>query len=1396
LSQVYPAPTIVLGVGRFGLATLERLGEDWMGLALSGADETLANLRLIAALPADDREAPGDGENRSPRGPGPWRSREIRASRIARELGEGDLPSRALDFVLLRSLGLVRYRDGAYEVGIPRDGGAIEVEEPGRERDGGGEARQHSSRTIRRRRYFHWISLSPDPIVAAERLRQATERYKDLDLFLTPLVNRVRQGHSPRALLATISRCFALLESRDPTPWPWLRGALEETVDPAVDPTAPGPSGSPVRLDLGAALLDQRSALRATEGYLGGVPTPLPSWKPWLTEDGGETGDLPTLEVWLPRPFDPRTSDVEMPLDPMDLLARDWEVTGWAADEKGTDAVSFLPVRTTPWRLGLFDHDSRRERPGVRQRFEARLEELGRNARQGLLRLWVDLQRVRVSETIDGVVLQGRMRDHLADGLQQSLELIGELLVRPLADGQGPDDEPSDGPGEDGGEDAGPEPCLPDDGLPRRPRAQVERDLSDVPSRFLSGLVVDERATEDPVMRLLVDRLGELGLTEAGETEGFRHPLLTTIRLDPEDGDEADDATSGPERPPGGLRTLRRCLNHQVRRLLDVRLLARYRQHPTRRPPRLTVFVVGDMSEPFVRASMRPILRDVHAELLRAFTPIFQSFRQGFDRSLCITPILWMPHPADPFKGAPSAPSRCEEAAIIDSIHGIRNWVECVLPPGRRFIPQIFVNSRITDVASLDLREAVRQTRDFLSLQLRNDLAADQWLRRIASGSGQSDLFSSFSCYEIDFPALRCREYLAGFMARELLDQVKGKPAAPVDEWTRDREEEEHRERLQPFAPKPLDGLVEPAREKLAPIIRDAATSLRTKVDGRGRNLDTSTPGAEIRERFDDAFLQGLHRELGACWQQLTGRTGEVDEAVDRLRYGTSEELVRKLVRLRQAGDQLVEEDLGEGGLLRAFASFGRTRRWMAEQLQKREAERREKEAQATRHSIPQPKVLDDLRDRIHQAADRKPDADPIRLGLFLWLALAAILGTPLAHAVAYLRDLHLHPGVLEALLGPLAPVTGGLALFLPCWWLVHQFLDRRTRAVRQAIDEMAEGTARLVQGGPPPLFDQAPSIRSFLESRLELTGAVATRAFSARLFERAVADVHLADRLVRSVDVQARVLERRAEDLGVRSAMGQSRHDENLDGLLEGHGNDRRERLISPNELRLYYAREVRDESDLRARTHGFIAAAGGLEHWRLQAAFGDTERVLEHCRKIFAPLVDEPVASQGLFADELGRRLVEFVGRYYSNIGFGAEFRGFEGLDPDGVEVTADASLVLHKELGRVFEGSRGARPDIPTTRTMDVHAAEIRPNAVYMLSLVQGIRVYSVRNLRRFESFHDRVQMPDDRAFPLTQESRDDRPTQPVNPLSGFEHVARGRSFGGGRRGGAPPAEGDEP
>ncbi|HXT50020.1 MAG TPA: hypothetical protein VN811_03205, partial [Thermoanaerobaculia bacterium] len=135
MSSVYPAPAIVVGVGRFGLALLERLGEDWAGLKISGADASIGNLRLLAV-----RSAAADNG---------WRRFEEGAVRIAGHVAGSDLPSLALDFAIVRALGLVRYRDGCYQVALPRDAGVVDVEEEG----------------SRRLRYFEWLRLDCDPIV-------------------------------------------------------------------------------------------------------------------------------------------------------------------------------------------------------------------------------------------------------------------------------------------------------------------------------------------------------------------------------------------------------------------------------------------------------------------------------------------------------------------------------------------------------------------------------------------------------------------------------------------------------------------------------------------------------------------------------------------------------------------------------------------------------------------------------------------------------------------------------------------------------------------------------------------------------------------------------------------------------------------------------------------------------------------------------------------------------------------------------------------------------------------------------------------------------------------------------------------------------------------------------
>ena len=70
------------------------------------------------------------------------------------------------------------------------------------------------------------------------------------------------------------------------------------------------------------------------------------------------------------------------------------------------------------------------------------------------------------------------------------------------------------------------------------------------------------------------------------------------------------------------------------------------------------------------------------------------------------------------------------------------------------------------------------------------------------------------------------------------------------------------------------------------------------------------------------------------------------------------------------------------------------------------------------------------------------------------------------------------------------------------------------------------------------------------------------------------------------------------------------------------------------------------------------------------------------------------------------------------------------------------------------------------------MQVVPCGVRSHTAYMLSLAQGIRPHTVRNLRRFESFHDRATLPEDRTFPL---SGDGGTRGSLNRLSACDSLA---------------------
>ena len=1332
-AAAFPAPTLVVGIGRLGLAVLERLGEDWMWLQQAGGDPTLRNLRLLHLRPVGT--------------PDEWRAGEQASVRLARHVGNDDLPRLALDFVILRCLGLVRFRNGCYQVALPRDAGAVAVERSGLDESASGLAAGAPvvegptlRRRVVRRRYFDWLELAHDPVEAVDRLRVLSERVGELDLFVRPLVQRVREGQSPHVLLTCVSRCRALVAGRDPSPWAWLRARdLAGLEGPA--------QGWTVRPNW----------LVAEDGPLELVaPEPLPGWDAWRAASrAGTDGPAPDLLLRVPQPFRSGPDDLLSPLLPQDLLRVDWERSGWGATQATEgDALEFETLAASPFRLGLFDHAGG---PGAQGGWDPRLPDrlavLGAQLHRGLVRVWLDLQR-----TGSAAAASGPETARAGQAVRQSFDLLGELLVRPLvaapsAAGVAAADGAASPAAAMGGEGVA-APSL-------RPRQDPWVDGPSLPERAsgrLRGLSVASQPQGTELQRALEARLAALGLGDGHGLAPRSRPLLREIELVAPDV-ETDPPADG---SAAGLLALRAALNEEARHLFHFTHLASYRAQPTRRPPRLTLFVVGDLGEPFVRRSVQTAVRVAHAELLRAYGPLFASYREGFDRSLAVVPILWSPEPADAFGGAHPDANQGEEAAIIDAVHGLRRWVESV-PRGRRCVPQLLINSRVTDNAVLGLGEAAAQTRHFIAFQARQDLSRDEWLRRTAVGVRGDDLFASFACYEIGFPAERAREYLANRFARTCLGHlleggVAAPPPGPQPSWT----------------PGPqLLAPLGPARDELQRAADALAEDLAADVDGAA-TVDGGAPAAALCAAYDDAFEETLRRKVHRRWSELTRSQGRMDDMVGALRAGAARELSRSLEAVRVHGDSLIADEASEGGLRSAQAGFHAVRAEARALLDERERGRAQAQAACMRHRIPETAPIGAARAAVVEHATRKPDQGPMLVGLLLWALLAPVLGAPLLQTVAVFLGLPQQPGPLEVALGPLAPALALPLLLLPVAWLLRRHLHKHVEAVRGAVRSLAEATRRVVTGdGLDPRDEAQPSVRSFFDARLLHSGALAARGFGLRVHAAARQQARLAQRISRSVGVQLQILRQRAEELGARSspeaptAGGVS---DRIEGLFASRFGAGSALLVSPASLLPYYAKRVGHDADVGTALPTLLRDVGGLAEWRREACLADTEAILGVTRQAFRDLVDVPVSRQPSFADEAGQRLCTFVARHYPNMGFGAKFVGYEGLDPDGVRVLADATLVAHPELERLYRCAR-ALPDAPsTTDTLRVRPCTQLNNVAYMFSLAQGIRPRSVHNLRRFESFHERD--PDAAAAPPERSEEAGRVgtdvSAPVTPL----------------------------
>jgi hypothetical protein len=1269
-SRVFPEPAVVVGIGRFGLAVLEKLGTSWSWLNDAGVDASIENLRLVHLRSEGPDDAPA------------WRNVDGMAVVRADLVKDGDTARSALNMAILRTLGFIRFHGGMYQVAVPRDAGAA-VLSPGSRAEGEPSDGDEVAET-RRARYFEWLALDEDPVIAADLLRRRSEREKDLDLFITPVLERVRNGHSPGTILACVRRAMALAHGRDPSPWGW----------------SPRDKTDPTLAELLLTPLEREDELRSNADWK------LPGGMPADPAHGPE-GAAGTLRI--PAPMVPGADDSTAPTDPRLVLSLPWQLTGWTMQERGAtdhDLMTFTPLKLGWLRLGMYDGEvvSHGQDPDARavKLLPNRLKALADGVYRGLLTLFIDMRLARIQEyEVPVLEDQGLADRELA--IDQSLEILGEFLIRPL--GRQPFD-PSSSP-------------------------YVPPPLPETPSPRLVTLQKRSHRRADPVSTL-DERLRALGALEDVEAHPFVK-LFDSIRIDSPEKGRAAPWTGA------GMGAFRNSLRKAVDSLYSHDFQARTSGGVTRRVRRLAVYLVGDFDEPFVRTVYQNAMGAVHAELLRDFGPLFQLYREGFDRTLAVVPIVWISHSARaPEQETPlTAKDQLEQAqrkshAVLEALFNLRRRIE-EMPRGQRCVSQILINSRVNERSVLSHDDAARQTHDYVWLQLRAEMTSDPWLQSVAIGPSGRDFLGCFSCVQAAFPAERATEYLANRLARICLRQLVAEPrAGKVDEMLRAVADRDVLLRVEDIQHARQDGTA-----SLEQRCGDAGDALASSIR-QAASADAATDGRVVAERLGPPCKEQLREGIQRAWHTLTEPGGDMDRRVDDLRRIATQETGRSWRATRTVHDRLAAQLDGGRVVTELVAAFRRLAQQARERLRTAESDRRIAES-ACAAAIPDPRSLEGPVDAVAEAAKVKPDRAPMVVGWVFAVVLAPAVLAPVFTAVARWLELDLDRGVFEAILGPGAPVLAvllaALTVFLWLRWLMRSALKR--------LDEAAESCAQSVRDF---LAGPGPSVLSFLDQRHALATANALRGAHAQLHAWTLLENELAKRIERSVLVQQRGLQRRVEELGVQPApaMPGEPPTDDVSHLFEGAGGAHCS-LLQPADVLAYYHAKTGDDEDPAPWLADFVARGGGFRMWRTSAPLSEEDAVLSLGREAFRELREKPVFRFGSLGHRVADNLDRFVRSHYQPLGFGTVFTGYEGLDTDGVRVLANGVLLVPQDGGEPQEIEARTHAWIPEHATLTVRSSAIPPNSVYLLSVAQGITAVSARNLLRYDSYHDRSAFP---------------------------------------------------
>ena len=1394
-NELYPCPTIVIGVGRFGLATLEFLGEKWHSRQTTGGDASLQNLRLLH-VDYDEQKYNVDS----------WLKIEKRMSDFLSDMRSDDMPSQALDMLILRTTGLVRFFNGTYQVALPKDGGFISLKFengtflfPTKEEAESKQNDPHKYTTkLWRRKYFDWITLAADPIASIQKLTILREQNAEFDDFVGTILHRVKLGHSPHIMLRMIFRAEQLCKNgSDPSPWAWIQNLDEPYLHPKFDQqqetseqetseqetTNTEESDEKQQQDF-IKKFHVRDELR----YGTFLHQPSKQELDELSDEQIEPQGWIFHRAWgnlLGRKelhWDEELKSIQktpIRVPPSNLYQQDFETGNHASifvtpyDEMYHILENDMLLLQVPdFQLGMYDHDVWDRDPEYYEHLQFRLQEYGRLVHQGLMLLWVEIEQS---------LNQGNDSSS-PENVRQSLGFLGELLVKPILfsdekEGDGINFRQPNDIWTDGLE----LPTTVSNQLQRsilRTYSGLAEDIQDLYKRLMDiGVPIEESSTTTRKLYTRIDfspSALDVHLHERlrnSSTDTKEEDEAQTSKMQEESMDE-NPAYFNPDDPFDNeeIHALREHINSELRHLYNLTRLKEVNRGVHRNPPKLKIFVVGDFFDPFTRIAMQNILKFTSAEVFRAVNSIFQVQRGGVFTNTSIIPIIWFPNPTDPTIGRGIAREQRNRSAgvSLNAIHSLRKWISSI-PDYNCNIRQILLNCRVTDNAYLGTREAVTQTAQFIEFQTLNDFTQLGVLDVSRAFVQPNKYFGTFACHLIDFPETRTREYFSTLLGLNFLTYLNKPNTIPY------RSNQSTEKEKEPSLDEEKDHINQLMNDQLDASFNSNKGHIPSFQSSSIEDLSADIFDKITREKFD-----AMKSQFHSTWRTFVQESGDLDNLINEYHTKAQQKNQDELLLSYEKSNTTLIDEASEFGINRAKEFLIESHLEVDKKLRSKDNEISQL-VQNMNDLASLNRALDGLNpafENMKKTAIERLNLMPISffvlfLGIWTYIGVASLTWI----AIQYFQ-LHLSPSPIEWFLWRIFPfIVVAVILYSLVESLKSKALEYHQK-FKDSVNQFFIKFENLY------IDEDTSSLFNFFSQRLELSVEGKKREYLATLSDRSNADKQLGERLHQSVNLQDTLLHQKLEDLGVRLTSG-TLNNQNPEQLFKVYSAAYNANLINPEIIKEYYFEnfKISNNSEWRERSREMLKQLGGFEHWRTEAPLSDTNKILEYGREQdkIREFIEKPIIEiHETFEHDLWKNFVDFIKENLPNIGTGADYDGYEGLTSSSPS-EIPCSLVLHEDMKKGLMSlarrkSEKSREDMKREMTSlgrnqnsksateynDAKYIEklleksqvssyIKPNSIYLYNLATGISTNIIQNIRRYTSPLERLEPNMDSLFP---------------------------------------------